>query len=530
MKTAAFALLSVTLFPLSGCNWIELVTVSTTGEQANDTSYLGSISDDGRYVVFSSDADNLVAGDTNNIPDVFVRDTASSITTRVSVDSAGMESNGDSWYPSLSGNGRYVAFESEASNLVTGDTNNAGDVFLHDMVTSDTTRVSVDSDGMEANAGSGSPATSADGRYVAFASSATNLVSGDTNDATDVFLHDNVTGSTTRISVDSAGMEANDGSGGPAISADGLYVAFQSAATNLVAGDTNNAEDIFLYDRMTGTTTLVSVSSTGMPSNHTSGGVSLSTDGRYVAFYSRATNLVPEGSDDWEDVYVHDRVTGTTIKAGVDSAGEELGLFGSGSWGFSISGNGRYVAFSAFVPSIVMGETLFRDEVLVRDMTAGITTRVSVDSSGTISNGGSRWPIVSGDGRYVAFESFADNLVPNDTNGNPDIVIRAIHEVSVSSVTPDLLPTGKTTTVTITGVNFLPGATPFIDGAEFSNVVIADDNTITADVAVPSGAMEGLRDVRVGVPGTGPGTLSGALGTCADCVTFTAVNCGCGCP
>jgi len=177
---------------------------------------------------------------------VFVRDTVAGTTTRVSVDSVGTQANAESREAAISGDGRYVGFRSSASNLVAGDTNGADDVFVRDTVAGTTTRVSVLSDGTQANADSTAPAFSADGRYVAFGSSASNLVAGDTNGFLDVFVRDTVAGTTTRVSVDAVGAEANLPSLGSAFSADGRYVAFVSLASNLVAGDTNSTSDVIV--------------------------------------------------------------------------------------------------------------------------------------------------------------------------------------------------------------------------------------------------------------------------------------------
>jgi len=215
------------------------------GEVEGDgNSCRASLSADGRYVAFGSNASNLVVGDTNGVTDVFVRDRGTGETTRVSVDSAGVEGNHDSHFPSISADGRYVAFMSLASNLVAGDASGTiWQIFVHDRVTSETTRVSVDSAGVEANDQRLEPSISADGRYVYFYSYASNLVVSDANGACDVFVHDRVTGETTRVSVDSAGVEANGGSEQASVSADGRYVTFCSYASNLVVGDTNGFID-----------------------------------------------------------------------------------------------------------------------------------------------------------------------------------------------------------------------------------------------------------------------------------------------
>jgi hypothetical protein len=230
----------------------ERVSVDSSGGQGNGSSYAPSMSADGRYVAFHSLASSLVSMDTNLSSDVFVRDRQSGTTQLVSVNSGGMQANGNSYYPSISADGRFVAFWSLASNLVPGDTNNLADVFVRDRQSGTTERVSVDSTGSQGNGGSYYPAISSDGRYVAFWSSASTLAAGDTNGVADVFLRDRQGGSTERDSVNSAGAQGNDDSYSPSISADGRDVAFYSVATNLVPGDTNGVGDVFVRDRLGG--------------------------------------------------------------------------------------------------------------------------------------------------------------------------------------------------------------------------------------------------------------------------------------
>jgi Tol biopolymer transport system component len=247
--------------------------------------------------------------------DVFVHDRETGQTTRVSVASDGTESHDYSSYPAISANGRYVVFESEAGNLVSGDTNEGYDIFVHDRETGQTTRVSVAPDGTQANQESFSPAISADGRYVVFSSRASNLASGDTNGNSDIFVHDRKTGQNILVSVVSDGTQANGSSDHPTLSADGRYVAFESGATNLVEDDTNEEWDIFVHDRETGQTTRASVASDGTQGNRRSGGniyhrtSVISADGRHVAFESEATNLVEGDTNDVTDVFVRDRGT-----------------------------------------------------------------------------------------------------------------------------------------------------------------------------------------------------------------------------
>jgi Tol biopolymer transport system component len=411
------------------------MSLSSRGVQGNDHSFLAqeveaAISADGRYVVFWSLATNLVPGDTHGSYDVFVRDRVNGTIERVSVDSAGVQGTGDSLDPSISADGRYVAFESQAPNLVPGDTNGSWDAFVHDRQSGTTERLSVDSGGVQGNNNSFDPCISADDRYVAFYSSATNLVSGDTNEVFDIFVRDRQGGTTERVSVDSSGVQADGESEVPSISADGRYVAFQSLATNLVPGDTNGSWDIFVRDRQGGTTERVSVDSTGGQGDGNSYYPAISADGRYVAFYSLATKLVPGDKNRSADVFVHDRQRGTTERVSVDSSGTQGDGESRNPW---ISADGRYVAFESLATNLVPGDTNGIRDVFVRDRRSGTTERASVDSGGGQGNGDSGTPSISADGRYVAFHSFADNLVPGDTAGVYDVFIHDRAATSFSS-------------------------------------------------------------------------------------------------
>ena len=287
----------------------QLISVSSGGAQGNDVSRAPAISDDGRFVAFWSNATNLVAGDTNGRPDIFVRDRQAGTTEIASVATGGaLENNSPFYPPAISADGRYVAFLSYATNLVANDTNGSVDVFVHDRQTGTTERVSVDSNGVQGNSDCYAPvAISSDGRYVTFASDATNLVTGDTNNATDVFLRDRQNGTTVRVSLGAGGLQANGGSDSPTISADGRYVAFMSDATNLVTGDTNGLTDIFLHDCIAGTTERSSRATDGTQGNGASSAPSLSSDGRDVAFESGSTNFVAIDTNHAGDVFVHDR-------------------------------------------------------------------------------------------------------------------------------------------------------------------------------------------------------------------------------
>jgi hypothetical protein len=418
---------------------ITRVSVDSAGNQGNQALYssaTASISANGRFVAFDSDATNLVSGDTNNKSDIFVRDLLTNTTTRVSVDSAGNQANYDSSnLPSMSTDGRFVAFSSIASNLVPGDTNDKFDIFVRDTLTNTTTRVSVDSAGNQANNASTDFSISANGRFVAFISDASNLVPGDTNDATDIFVRDTLTNTTTRVSVDSAGNQVNNtsvnpyrpsGVYSPSISADGRFVAFSSEVSNLVPGDTNDANDIFVQDTLINTTTRVSVDSAGNQSNPgpvSFSNPSISADGRFVAFSSFASNLVPGGTNDANDIFVRDTLTNTTTRVSVDAAGNQAN---SGSNDFSISADGRFVAFSSFASNLVPGDTNDATDIFVRDTLTNTTIRVSVDAVGNQVNSECYNPSISADGRRIAFDSEASNLVPEDTNDSRDIFVSDI--------------------------------------------------------------------------------------------------------
>jgi Tol biopolymer transport system component len=347
----------------------------------------------------------------------------------VSVDSGGTQGNYESGAASISADGRYVAFDSRATNLVPGDTNGTWDAFIRDRQSGTTERVSVDSGGAQGNGLSGGSSISADGRYLAFVSSATNLVPGDTNGALDVFVRDRQSGTTERVSVDSGGAQGNGVSYLSSISSDGRYVAFRSYAQNLVPGDTNGTWDVFVHDRQSGTTERVSVDSSGGQGNGNdwyNDRLSISADGRYVAFYSSGTNLVPGDTNGTWDVFVRDRQNGTTERVSVDSGGAQGNDLSRSP---AISADGRYVAFRSFAQNLVPGDTNGTWDVFVHDRQSGTTERVSVDSSGGQAYGdnyntGNLYLSISADGRYVAFSSAAINLVPGDTNLSDDVFVR----------------------------------------------------------------------------------------------------------
>ena len=364
-RLAVLGLVALGAAALAGAQpFVTRVSVATGGAQGDDVSGLPALSADGRYVVFASAASNLVAGDTNGAVDVFVRDRQAGTTTRVSLSGAGAEADCESWTGAISATGRFVAFNSCASNLVAGDTNRSTDVFLRDRDTDadgifdepdavSTARVSVATGGQQGDSSSAvskPSAISADGRYVVFESWAATLVAGAVGDDSHIYVRDTAQGTTTRLSVATDGTPGKGDSVFPTISSSGRFVAFTSGASNLVADDTNdrnschgarvagstdpplwNCHDVFVRDRDTDndgvfdepgavSTTRASVASDGTQGDDESGVAAISADGRYVAFHSTATNLAPGDPNDTDDLFIRDR------QARYDDARDDGGL------------------------------------------------------------------------------------------------------------------------------------------------------------------------------------------------------------
>jgi hypothetical protein len=400
------------------------VSVGIGGAQGNADSVIPSISADGRFVAFMSAASNLVLGDTNGFGDVFVYDRQSGSIDRVSVSTGGTQGNSQSDFPSISADGRFVAFHSFASTLVPGS-NWVQHIYVRDRQNGTTERVSVATNGTQGSSDSVlQPSISADGRFVSFSSDAANLVAGDTNGVRDVFVRDRQGGTTERVSVASGGAQGDSRSGeyGVSISASGRFVAFSSSASNLVVNDTNAVDDIFVRDRDSGTTTRVSVATGGGEGNSDSFDPSISADGRFVAFWSPAWNLVPGDTNAVDDIFMRDRQDGTTERVSVATGGTQGNSFSRYA---STSADGRFVAFWGDASNLVSGDTTLDWDIFVRDRQTGTTERVSVDTGGTPGNWSTWYPFsISADGRFVAFWSDAWNLVAGDTNGWGDVFVR----------------------------------------------------------------------------------------------------------
>lgn len=413
-------------------------SVNSNDVEGNADSGSSSISADGRYIAFTSSATNLVDGDTNGVDDIFLRDVLSKTTTRISINSSGGQGNDASSFASISSDGNFVAFFSLASNLVSGDTNGVGDIFLHDNLANTTERVSIGESGTQGNGEAVfNLSISASGRFIAFSSGASNLVSGDTNAVSDIFVRDRVEGVTRRVSLDSSGVQGNYSSYNPSISADGRYVVFESRYS-FVSGDTNGTSDIFLRDTVVNTTTLISVNSNGMQEASESFSPMISSDGRYVTFTS-FNSFSYSDTNNTTDVFLHDVENRITVMVSLSSNGIQGNM---GSNFSTISADGRFVAFSSGATNLVDGDTNGVWDIFVRDMINNVTSRVSVDSNNLQGNNGSAAPNISLNGNYVTFTSFSNNLVYNDTNSSSDIFM---HEIGI---TP---PSGKRPVVFVHG-------------------------------------------------------------------------------
>jgi Tol biopolymer transport system component len=400
-------------------------TPAPTPVVGNQASSSPAISANGRYVAFMSTATNLVPGDTNGAADIFVRDLWTGAVVRVSTDPGGNQADSGSDTPALSADGRYVAFASYADNLVPGepeDVNGAADIFVKDLQTGAVVRANTDANGNPTFGASGSPALSADGRYVAFWSDAGNLVPGGSNGLVHIFVKDLQTEAVVQASTDSAGNQGNGNSFSPSLSGDGRYVAFWSDAGNLVPGDTNNEDDVFVKDLWTGAVVRASTDAGGAQANRSSDSPALSADGRYVAFDSLASNLVPGGTNGAIDIFVKDLWTGAVVRASTTAAG---GSQSQGSFSFSpaLSADGRFVAFWSSASNLVPGDTNGAHDVFVKDLWTGAAVRVSTTAGGGQANGASDTSALSADGRYVVFTSLASNLVAGDTNGVQDVFV-----------------------------------------------------------------------------------------------------------
>lgn len=433
---------------------IERVSVSSNETEGNGASvYRNGISQDGRYVVFDSQADNLVPGssNTNGLQNIFVRDGQNGQTIWVSQAFDGSQANSSSYSPAISADGRFVVFPSNAGNLVgPGQATWDSHVFLRDLLMNVTTQVDVGSDGTPADKGSCCASISADGRFVVFASSATNLGAGSTNTNRHVYLLDRLLQKTLLVSVATDGSPGDQGGFLPVISADGRFVAFVSNSTNLVPNDTNGFEDLFVRDLQTLVTVRANVATDGTQSNRSvwrQDQPTISADGRFVAFMSNASNLAPEAADQSvTNVFLRDLLKGETFVVSLSNDGTNTGTGGTFP---VVSADGHFVVF--------FGANQQWHGWQVRDRIANKTAVLDVASDGSLSNATTQpvsLPAMTSDGRSIVFLSIASNLVSNDTNNVADTFVATnpwVGSPSISSFALDMTSAtgGATPTATL---------------------------------------------------------------------------------
>ena len=417
------------------------VSLKTTGAEGTDASGGGVPDEVGRWIAFHTDASNLTAGDNNGVRDVVVHDRENARTKRLSRSTGGDNGNDVSENPTISQTGRHVGFESDATNLdALVDGNSRRDVFVRDRDVSDdgafdeggdvfTSRVSLTESGGEIMTGDSWDASiSGDGDRIAFTSDASDVVAGDSNMATDIFLRDTTAGTTVRISVATGGGQATGASRNAAISRDGMHVAFESDAEDLIGADNNHSTDVFVRDLNASTTVRVSVATGGVEVVGASTSPAISEDGRYVTFASMSPDLVNDDGNGVSDVFLHDRDpdangtydegNGTTVRVSVTSDGSEAT---GASTNPSISYDGQNVAFESEAGDLVRQPTGTTPAIFTHNRTNGVTMLVSKSSLNVAGSGTA--PEISGDARHVAYDSDDDSLGAHDSNGFADVYL-----------------------------------------------------------------------------------------------------------
>lgn len=478
---------------------IERISVDNFGVEADSNSINSDLSADGRFVVFNSLATNLVHDDSNQTWDIFRRDRLNGQTKRISLSQAGEQADGASLEPVINSDGRYIAFSSSASNLIDSDTNGAKDVFLVDNDTGLVQRISVSADGAEADADSESPAISAGGRYIVYVSAANNLVAnGLDSGVKQIYWRDRLSGATRLVSFGVGGAAGNADSLHPSISDDGQVVVFESAASNLVANDSNGHSDIFLYRIAEDSIVRVNLSNHGEQANEISVTPEVSGNGLFVVFASNATNLVDNDSNGFRDVFVVDVAENRIERINVNNNGEQAN--GSVFTSPGLSGDGRFVVYYGSATNLVENDNNAAWDVFLYDRLQQRTELVSKNATGDFGNGSSFEPTITSDGHYVVFGSQANNFVAEDNNGAWDIFLRVL----VSSNQPPIADAGMDQqiylgqSVQLDGTNsFDPDGTNQDSVAALSynwTVLSAPEGSTAAIVAANNAATEFMPD------------------------------------
>lgn len=405
---------------------VERVNMSTQLAQSANGQF-PTLNETGRYVIFWSDDNKLIANDTNNTGDIFLRDRQLNETVRVSIGNGNVEPNNLTFPENdISDNGTLIVYASNATNLISGDTNGQTDVFIFDRGQGAVTRASVTYNGQQGNAASFRPVISGNGRFVAFRSFANNIVPNDLNNQPDIFLFDRAAAPGTQLSqvnLSNTGAQSNleDSTDRFAINEDGTKIVFASRANNLVTGDTNGFTDIFLRDRTNNTTTRISIGLNGTQANGHSGAPAISNNGRYIAFRSDASNLVEGDTNGRADIFLYDLQLSTMTRVSVARDGTQGN--GNSDWP-NLNNNGRFISFWSDSNNFTPDDANNTGDIFVHDRVTGVTTRINIALNGAQANGPTaRVHGLSGDAAFAGFESLANNLVANDTNNSNDIFV-----------------------------------------------------------------------------------------------------------
>lgn len=485
--------------------WPHWTPISWNSSQQPGSHSAGDpvLSADGRYVAYRSEATNLVLVGTNTFRKIYLLDRLTGSNTLVSRALGNAFVNTNCEPPAMSSDGRFIVFASRASNLLASDTNTKMDVFLYDVSTGKLELISKSTTGGFGNGDSQYPSVTADGRYVSFSSDASNLVASDKNARRDVFVRDRLSQSTARVTVDSLGNEANNTSDLSAISADGRFVVFISGANNLVSGPYVPKWQIYLRDRTLGTTRLVSRNLLGSPGNDHSTFFSLSADGKWLAFQSRAEDLVADDNNKVQDIFLWNAETSSIRRLSVGNRGEQIG---ADCWAPYLSGNLRHVVFHTDSSSWLGPTTEPARMILDYDLLTQTLSPLSFNSAGRPANDGSFGPSLSWDGRFVGVSSFAWDLTPRDGNAAMDAFLLdrgdSIPDVMIQQAGDSVWEgRGKM------GVNIPQRRQLFVDGERRKQFAVRLQNAgptnatflIRVSTPIPSGWSASVR--AVGTPG-----------------------------
>ena len=498
---------------LSGCAFTRQASLPTNSSGVG-TDDRPAVSTDGRYVAYVAASDASAPGVSGG---VYRYDAVNDTRTLVSVAMGGGIPDDTSQEPAISGDGRYVAFASDASNLVPNDQNDVTDVFLRDMVTNTTTRISVAPGTGEVSDPSYTPSISTDGRYVAFISESDDFSSSDSNGASDAFVLDRTTGKFALASV-GGGMQTDFGISEAVLSGNGLFLAF-TTDTDLVASDQNADDDVYLRNLTTKTTARISKAKNGDVEGGGATSPSLSADGRYVA-YVGGSDL--DGAADpypGVDVFVRDTTTNVVSRVSLTATG---GFLDGSSFDPMLSNDGHRVIFSSTGNATGTDTNGAMPDVFVRDLVTARNYLVSTEMLGTQEQVGSWRPMISGDGRYALFVT-SGSFGAGDTNSTTDVYERAIDVPTISSISPTSAARGATVTVTLNGTTFVNGATviPLNDAFVTTASTFVNEKKITVTLKISPTAPTGPQTLYVRNPGTGVGVNSGAVNQCTDCLSIT---------